>query len=694
MISDEPFTWVAGISDGDMQNFTFTGSSAEEDLSSLQAVRFNRPDFPEGLLLSEDGLLSGTPSCSQKITEFQVIATDQNHISDFRPFQLSSRLYMAHSISAGDDSLINQNEQVTLDLTIRYIGNDTLHNARIIFSVTDKNITLMDSSEYIGLLSPDATLDLAGAFRFITRSDIPDLYTIQSSIDFLSDEQNWQKSLNLQACAPLVASGDMVVEDQEDHLLEPGENAELNIKINNFGHSVAHGVSCHLSCQDPYISFNESLCLDYGDIQSRVNTSREINVTANPHTPPGHINWIYFDIYDTTGFILTDSIHLLISPTQILIVDLDPNVSSGPVIRNAIAENMIVADYRDYIPWWDLYKYDAIFLCLGVFPLNYILETPDADDFVIYLNQGGHLYLEGGATWYYDDPTALQPMFHITGDHAAWSHKPDTLAGQSSTLTQGMSFDYTGENIRLDNLEGIEPASCIFRDKNNGFGFAVSYDAEVYKTIGTSFEFGGLTDSVYPSTKAELMRRYLEFFNIKTNDIAANFMADTLTLLTGTRIQFHDFSTDDVQSWSWTFPGGTPEVSFEREPVISYSMAGIFDVTLSVSNGNQSDMLTKNHYITVVSGQGAQEDDDPFEMSIYPNPSNGSFTLIMNSMGRMNLSMKIFNNTGQVVFEKVSSMIPGRYRETIDLMEQPAGIYFILLQDGSHQSVSKMILLK
>jgi hypothetical protein len=76
-----------------------------------------------------------------------------------------------------------------------------------------------------------------------------------------------------------------------------------------------------------------------------------------------------------------------------------------------------------------------------------------------------------------------------------------------------MNFNYSGDNNSIDQLEAIEPAFLIF---NNDFPFyscAVAYDAVEYKTIGSSFEFGGLDDGIPPSTKEEYFQRILDFFN-------------------------------------------------------------------------------------------------------------------------------------------------------------------------------------
>lgn len=122
--------------------------------------------------------------------------------------------------------------------------------------------------------------------------------------------------------------------------------------------------------------------------------------------------------------------------------------------------------------------------------------------------------MEGGDTWFYDDPTPVHSMFNInkiddgTGDMG-------TLLGQGGTFTEGMTFNYDGDNSYMDHIAAISPAFNIFENQNPQYCAGVAYDAGSYKTIGCSFEFGGLTDGSGISTKLNLMEEYLNFFGIR-----------------------------------------------------------------------------------------------------------------------------------------------------------------------------------
>ncbi len=78
----------------------------------------------------------------------------------------------------------------------------------------------------------------------------------------------------------------------------------------------------------------------------------------------------------------------------------------------------------------------------------------------------------------------------------------------------------------------------------------------------------------------------------------ANFSAlsDGCNTLT---TQFFDNSIGVGNSWFWTFPGGTPATSTDRNPIVTYNSVGDYDVTLSITNTLGTDEITKTEYISV-----------------------------------------------------------------------------------------------
>lgn len=89
-----------------------------------------------------------------------------------------------------------------------------------------------------------------------------------------------------------------------------------------------------------------------------------------------------------------------------------------------------------------------------------------------------------------------------------------------------------------------------------------------------------------------------------TGDPIPYFTGSPLALFEGETSTFVDASSDGgtfpITNWTWSFPGGTPS-SFvgQTPPVIQYNTAGVYDVTLSVTNSQSTQSYTRTGYVSV-----------------------------------------------------------------------------------------------
>jgi PKD repeat protein len=73
----------------------------------------------------------------------------------------------------------------------------------------------------------------------------------------------------------------------------------------------------------------------------------------------------------------------------------------------------------------------------------------------------------------------------------------------------------------------------------------------------------------------------------------------------GDNIQFFDESYNNISSWNWTFPNGNPSTSTDKDPIVSYSGSGSFDVTLEVTDALGNSMTqTFPNFISVIGNPG------------------------------------------------------------------------------------------
>jgi hypothetical protein len=77
------------------------------------------------------------------------------------------------------------------------------------------------------------------------------------------------------------------------------------------------------------------------------------------------------------------------------------------------------------------------------------------------------------------------------------------------------------------------------------------------------------------------------------------------------------------------------------------------------------------------------------QVNIYPNPSGGIFNLQVSS-AQLNGSLEIFNVTG----EKVYTSNIGGLQTILNLQDQPAGIYTLILKSGAGVDTRKLTISK
>ncbi len=80
---------------------------------------------------------------------------------------------------------------------------------------------------------------------------------------------------------------------------------------------------------------------------------------------------------------------------------------------------------------------------------------------------------------------------------------------------------------------------------------------------------------------------------------ATSFSASPTSGKTPLTVSFTDQSTGSPTAWKWTFGDGSN--STEKNPVHTYNKSGLYSVTLTATNANGSNMLTKTDYIAVSS---------------------------------------------------------------------------------------------
>jgi hypothetical protein len=308
----------------------------------------------------------------------------------------------------------------------------------------------------------------------------------------------------------LVLSSVMVEDTNANNngVIDPGETAALVIEIVNHGGTMASSISGTLQSGSPYINITQANS-NFGSLAPSQSSTGSFEVLADALTPLGEPVTFELELTASGGSYITIlEFDMNIGRFPVLIVDLDQNHNSGPVMESVLADMDIPATYLTGMPE-ELGLYEIVFLCLGVRGNAYELNVTEGLQLEAYLNGGGSLYMEGGDTWYADEPTPVHPLFNITGFNDGFDDL-NFMLGMEETFVEGMNYSYDGDNISIDRIIPANQAFVLFYNQVPLYYTSIANEGNGYKTIGSVFEFGGLVDA--SSTKAELMWKILDFF--------------------------------------------------------------------------------------------------------------------------------------------------------------------------------------
>lgn len=194
------------------------------------------------------------------------------------------------------------------------------------------------------------------------------------------------------------------------------------------------------------------------------------------------------------------------------------------------------------------------------------------------------------STWSAQSLNEISPAIQFTNDTRGClgnccdgSESPVASFTTSSTticLSETISFVNNGEicvNSYNWSFPGGTPSSFSGRQPP-----AISYNSTGNFTV---------TLTVTNTNGSDMMT---ENINVVSVPPTADFIASTFALCGSGSISFSDMSSNCPDTYSWSFPGGTPSSHIgQTPPVVSYSGAGNYNVSLEVTNSNGSNTSTQ-----------------------------------------------------------------------------------------------------
>lgn len=154
---------------------------------------------------------------------------------------------------------------------------------------------------------------------------------------------------------------------------------------------------------------------------------------------------------------------------------------------------------------------------------------------------------------------------------------PDT-----ETVDLAGSFNEWGGNYTQmtdQNGDGIYSASIGLQ-----VGQSIEFKARINGEWNGREEFAGGGPNRQYNVEANGVVSFWYNDDIPEGILSVNIYASNTFVEPGETIRFFDESGGHPVAWEWDFPGGLPANSTDQNPIISYSEAGNYDVSLTITN--------------------------------------------------------------------------------------------------------------
>jgi hypothetical protein len=432
-----------------------------------------------------------------------------------------------------NNGIINPGEDISLDILLKNFGCVNSPGVYAKLSSDDTLVSITSDSSFYGQITAGDSLWNQDAFTFSVSSLLPDNYILNFIINIRDSLNNeWTNPLKLIANKSEIEFGNLTIDDSitgnGNNIWDRNEQVKLVFVIKNMGGDTAKNVNLSINIANPDVTINDSISY-YGNILPNSiaqNDSDAIVATSSLDIPTGCIIWLKYKIQGDNFSILNDSVKVKIGLNHYIVFDIDPNHSSGTIMDSIFSQLGYSGDYDTKFSTFinSLDNYYSVFIFAGIFNNKTIIDQTNGSKIASWCNnKNGNLYIEGGDVWcwdpFYGDGYNFNDMFGISTVSDGYGDLSN-IEGAAGTITDGMSFVYSGENSFIDRINPTGSGYNIFNNTSPVYGCGVANNTGIYRTIGLSFEFAGLMDGSGMSTKEALADSIMHFFGIQPQGVA------------------------------------------------------------------------------------------------------------------------------------------------------------------------------
>jgi hypothetical protein len=629
-----------------------------------------------------------------------------------------------------DDATGNNNgfadfgEHIKLNVTLENIGLDSAMQVVTTISASDDYLFVTDSVNEWGAIPGSSLAYADSAFIMDIALDAPDQHVVYFDmvIEDLNSDQVWMEDFEILLNAPVLNILEMVIDDSQNGngngRLDPGENAIIKVKNKNTGHCPAENSIATISTMSQYLTMHNTVDT-LATLGLLGHKYAEFEVDVDPDAPNGVV-FAEFDYELCSGIFLEEK--SFIRKIGLLVEDWE----TGDF-------NSFDWQHGGDQPWeiTMLYPHEGSYHARSgeiedseSSELSLSMEIMTADTIYFWRKTSSQtgdelsFYIDNQlmGEWSGTESYAEEKYRVEVGNHTfKWVYQKNAT-GFSGSDAAWIDYIIMPPRMTLTCYAGPDATICAGVDFPC-HGEATDWDDILWTTSGTgTFDDPGKLEPIYTPSAEDIANGMVELTITVENaegtaddemmltvmDVpSAPAMPDGpayIDLLVTTESDYTIPAVPSADEYTWqidpleagTISGNTTTGHVQWSP----SYLGTALISVKAMNICGDGDYSEEYEVTVDNTTGIHENIDGLEMSIYPNPNQGSFIVNLKSGSDKDIDIRIYNAIGDVVYAESNIKFNGELTKAIDFSSFPEGMYFLQLNTHNKLLTRKLIINK
>lgn len=228
----------------------------------------------------------------------------------------------------------------------------------------------------------------------------------------------------------------------------------------------------------------------------------------------------------------------------------------------------------------------------GPLTVNYINQSSSNSSIFFWNFPGGTPVSSTlqNPTVVYNSPGSYNVTLTVTNSVGSDNEVKTSYITVMNPAVPAFASTVTGANVVFNNVS--LNSSTYLWDFGDGQTSTATNPTHTYTSNGTFTVTLTASNSCGPVSFSQQV-------TIAVPPVASFTPAGSQNICLGQSVQFTNTSTYGPNTYQWTFEGGTPATSSAANPNVQYSTAGIYDVTLTVTNAFGTNTVSMADFVTV-----------------------------------------------------------------------------------------------